>query len=81
MDHTKTDTFEGAIKGSQVSRRWLLKNSANITAGTVAVSALGISATANAHPVATKITQEIPHCDLETGEIFDRERHHRWDTI
>lgn len=36
-----TDSLENAFNGSPVSRRWLLRNSANAAAGVIAVSAFG----------------------------------------
>ena len=55
MDREKNidagDGLESAIKGGAVSRRWLLKNSANMAAGTLAISSLS-SATAEAKPAA-----------------------------
>jgi hypothetical protein len=82
MEEPKQSNFEDAIKGSFVSRRWLLKHSANITAGTVAISAFGVGTKLpEAQPLPACVHAEVPHCDLATGEIFDRERHHRWDTV
>jgi hypothetical protein len=43
--------LEVAIKGGAVSRRWLLKNTANVAAGTLAISSLS-SAAAEAKPAA-----------------------------
>lgn len=46
-----TDDLARAIEGGSVSRRWLLKSTANLAAGTIAVSALGTAA-AEAKPLA-----------------------------
>jgi hypothetical protein len=46
--------LEEAVKGLPVSRRWLLRNSANAAAGVIAASALGAGATA------TKAKAETP---------------------
>ena len=46
------DRFDSAVEGKAVSRRWLLKNTANMAAGTFAVSGLGVAAAeAKAAPV------------------------------
>ena len=72
-----TDDLERAGIGSKVSRRWLLRSTANLTAGLMAVGA-GSVAAAEATPVKTVAT---PDHDPASGEIFDRERHHHWDTV
>ena len=62
---------------NKVSRRWLLRSTANLTAGLVAVSAMHVAATEST-------PEEIavgPDHDPATGEIFDRDRHHHWDTV
>jgi hypothetical protein len=78
MNQSTLDNPENPARKTLRSRRWLLKRTVSITAGTVAVSAIGnIEAEAE-----KKIAADgTPHANLETGEIFDRERHHRWDTI
>lgn len=38
------ESLGSAIKGGAVSRRWLLKNTANMAAGTVALSSLSATA-------------------------------------
>ena len=69
-------------KGNKISRRRLLRNTANLTAGLVAVSAMHVDAAeaapADTTPVETAIA---PDHDPLTGEIFDRDRHHHWDTV
>jgi hypothetical protein len=77
MNQPKKENLESAIKGAPVSRRWILKNTMTVTAGTVAVSTLGREAA----KAETRQEDDTPHTNLETGEIFDRERHHRWDTV
>jgi hypothetical protein len=72
-----TDNIERAGIGSKVSRRWLLRSTANLTAGLVAVGTVSVAA-AEATPAET--VAALDH-DPATGEIFDRERHHHWDTV
>jgi hypothetical protein len=73
----ETDSIESAVTGSKVSRRWLLRSTANLTAGVVAVGTMSL-ASADARPVETVLA---PDHDPVTGEIFDRDRHHHWDTV
>jgi hypothetical protein len=68
---------EGAMKGNRVSRRWLLRNTINLTAGVVAASSTAAAAAATPDPPETL----TPDHDPVTGEIFDRDRHHHWDTV
>jgi hypothetical protein len=72
-----TDSIESAVTGSKVSRRWLLRSTANLTVGVVAVGTVGFAA------AETKSAETViaPDHDLVTGEIFDRDRHHHWDTV
>ena len=70
------DNIERAKNGSRVSRRWLLRSTINLTAGVVAASTTGAAAAA-----AAKAETIAPDHDPLTGEIFDRERHHHWDTV
>jgi hypothetical protein len=72
-----TDSTESAVTGSKVSRRWLLRNAANLTAGVVAVGTVNFAA-AETKPAETVVA---PDHDPVTGEIFDRDRHHHWDTV
>ena len=69
------DNIERAKNGSRVSRRWLLRSTINLTAGVVAASTTGAAA------AAAKAETIAPDHDPLTGEIFDRERHHHWDTV
>ena len=78
MNQLTPDNPESPSRKIMRSRRWLLKRTVSITAGTVAVSVLSNSEAKAEKKVASAGT---PHANLETGEIFDRERHHRWDTI
>ena len=68
---------EGTMKDNRVSRRWLLRNTINLTAGVVAASSTAAAAAATPDPPETL----TPDHDPVTGEIFDRERHHHWDTV
>ena len=79
------DDIERAVTGSKVSRRWLLRSSANLTAGLVAVGTIGTIDVAAAAPRSADsppVTAEVvADHDPATGEIFDRDRHHHWDTV
>jgi hypothetical protein len=72
-----TGSIESAVTGSKVSRRWLLRSTANLTVGAVAVGTVGFAAV-ETKPAGTVIA---PDHDPVTGEIFDRDRHHHWDTV
>jgi hypothetical protein len=75
-DNTTKDNMDTAVTRGKVSRRWLLRSTANLTAGLVAVGSLTAAAeTTPADPIAA------PDHDPLTGEIFDRDRHHHWDTV
>jgi hypothetical protein len=71
------DHIERAVTGRKVSRRWLLRSTANLTAGLVAVGSMNVAA-AETTPAETAVA---PDHDPVTGEIFDRDRHHHWDTV
>jgi hypothetical protein len=71
------DHIEHAVTGRKVSRRWLLRSTANLTAGLVAVGSMNVAA-AETMPAETAVA---PDHDPATGEIFDRDRHHHWDTV
>jgi hypothetical protein len=64
---------------NKISRRALLRSTASLTAGIVAASAINIDAAAETAPSAG--TAAAPDHDPATGEIFDRARHHHWDTV
>ena len=68
--------IERAMTGSRVSRRWLLRSTITLTAGVVAAST-----TATAAPTPDPPETLTPDHDPVSGEIFDRDRHHRWDTV
>jgi hypothetical protein len=72
-----TDSIESAVTGSKVSRRWLLRRTADLTAGVVAVGTMSFAA------AETTVAETViaPDHDPVTGEIFDRDRHHHWDTV
>jgi hypothetical protein len=72
-----TDSIGSAVTGNKVSRRWLLRSTANLTAGLVAACSVNVSA-AEMKPADTVVVQDH---DPVTGEIFDRDRHHHWDTV
>ncbi|HWB31624.1 MAG TPA: hypothetical protein VG714_00460 [Acidobacteriaceae bacterium] len=75
-------SFEGAIKGQPVSRRWLLRNTANAAAGAIAVTALGAGATEKAvagkASVGTAYPIENVHVEQPQGYVHSL---HGWDTI
>ena len=60
----------------KITRRRLLRDTANLTAGLIAVS--GVHIAAEPKPEETLAS---PDHDSEPGEIFDRDRHHHWDTV
>jgi hypothetical protein len=69
------DTHDGPVK---VSRRWILKSTASLTAGVVAIGQTRTTAAENPTPAPASVA---PDHDPATGEIFDRDRHHHWDTV
>jgi hypothetical protein len=78
-----SDDITSAVTGSKVSRRWLLRSTANLTAGIVAARSVTVR-DAEAAPAGETTPAAIvvdPDHDPATGEIFDRERHHHWDTV
>jgi len=73
------DSIESVVTGQKVSRRWLLRSTANLTAALMAagaVNATGVETSAD-----MVAAPEAPDHDPVTGEIFDRDRHHHWDTV
>ncbi|HEV3058561.1 MAG TPA: hypothetical protein VGY48_09940 [Vicinamibacterales bacterium] len=72
------DSTESEGRGIKVSRRWLLRNTASLTAGAVALSSMSLAATEATSPAEPAVA---PDHDPATGEIFDRDRHHHWDTV
>ncbi|HEY2152208.1 MAG TPA: hypothetical protein VGH34_15475 [Vicinamibacterales bacterium] len=79
------DKVNSAAPDKRVSRRWLLRSTASLTAGLVAVGKIDAidSAASEAAPVdAARVDALVaPDHDTATGEIFDRDRHHHWDTV
>ena len=73
------DNIDSGVTGDKVSRRWLLRRTANLTAGLVAVGTIEVAA-GETTPPPTETMIEPDH-DPVTGEIFDRDRHHHWDTV
>ena len=82
MDHQDSnyaEGIEGAIKGAPVSRRWFLRNSANAAAGTIAASAIGAAATAQAEAHANAASEhDALMADKPAGYVHSL---HGWDTI
>jgi hypothetical protein len=74
-----SENIESALTDNKVTRRWLLRRTANLTAGLVAVRTINVET----HPAETKLakTTIAPDHDPVTGEIVDRDRHHHWDTV
>jgi len=66
----------GAID-RKVSRRSVLRSAVGVTAGVAA------AATATFPAAEANVTETIgaPDHDPVTGKIFDRDRHHHWDTV
>ncbi len=73
------DDITSAVTGRKVSRRWVLQSAATVTAGVVAAGSVTL-ASGSATEAASAETPVPPDHDAVTGEIFDRDRHHRWDT-
>ena len=70
----------GAPDGHRkVSRRWVLQTAAGLPLGVAAASSLAHVNADAAAPAAD--TSPAPDHDPASGEIFDRERHHHWDTV
>jgi hypothetical protein len=83
--HPGVGGIEEAIKGLPVSRRWVLRNTANAAAGAIAVSALGAGAAkAEAGKVSAEAVtaqaavEERAHPDRPQGYVHSL---HGWDTI
>lgn len=75
------DRLDRAIEGGAVSRRWLLKNTANVAAGTIAASALGAAA-AEPKPkeAAAKASAEHdPHANHEPA--FNAAAFDGWESV
>jgi len=62
----------------KISRRAMLRTTATLTTGVVAAGAVSLDAAADTAPASSA---SVPDHDPATGEIFDRDRHHRWDTV
>jgi hypothetical protein len=75
MDHN----IDSGGTSDRVSRRWLLRRTANLTAGLVAVGRIEVAAEETTTPPTETMIE--PDHDTVTGEIFDRDRHHHWDTV
>jgi hypothetical protein len=75
------DRLDRAIKGAAVSRRWLLRNTANVAAGTLAVSALGAAAAELKPAPATgkASTQHDPHANHE--HVYTAAAFEGWESV
>jgi secreted PhoX family phosphatase len=81
--NTQEGGIEEAIKGLQVSRRWLLRNTANAAAGMIAASAIGAAkvesqSAVQSKPDASATITADDHLDKPAGYIHSL---HGWDTI
>jgi hypothetical protein len=74
------DNIDSAVTGNKVSRRWLLRSTANLTAGLIAVGTVNVTAAETTTAERMAAPEPLDH-DPATGEIFDRDRHHHWDTV
>jgi hypothetical protein len=66
-----------------ITRRTLLRRTATFTTGVVAASTISAAspiAAGSEGRACVNDTVARDH-DPETGEIFDRDRHHHWDTV
>jgi hypothetical protein len=73
-----SDSVDKHEEPAKVSRRWILKSTASLTAGVVAIGQAQATAMENPTPAPARVA---PDHDPVTGEIFDRDRHHHWDTV
>lgn len=64
---------------SRISRRTLLRRTATLTTGVVVAGSTTFAAAHTAQPETPQVG--APDHDPATGEIFDRDRHHRWDSV
>jgi hypothetical protein len=74
----KGDDIVNAITGRKVSRRHVLQSAATLTAGVVTARSVALSGATDS--VSAEAAASADH-DPVSGEIFDRDRHHRWDTV
>jgi hypothetical protein len=75
------DGMESAISGGAISRRWLLKNTANMAAGTLAIASLG-SAKAESKPgaeVRQASTEHDPHTNRKPA--FKPAEFEGWESV
>jgi hypothetical protein len=75
MDAKSPDALPADRK---VSRRWVLRTAAAVPIGVAAASSLGNT---DIDAGVTGTSSPAPDYDSATGEIFDRDRHHHWDTV
>jgi hypothetical protein len=73
------DMSRSSMGGRKVSRRWVLRTTAGLTTGVVAAGGVTLAAGRDGPSAADALF--APDHDPHTGEIFDRERHHHWDTV
>jgi hypothetical protein len=62
----------------KVSRRSVLRIAAGLPIGVAAASSFGNT---DADAAVSASSSPAPDHDSPTGEIFDRDRHHHWDTV
>ena len=66
------------MEKTKISRRSMLRSTATLT--TVVVTAGTLDAVVAAEPSRVDAPAAPDH-DRATGEIYDGERHHHWDTV
>lgn len=66
------------MQKTKITRRSLLRSTATLTTAVVAAGTIG--ADVGAEP-AREERPLAPDHDPVTGEVFDRDRHHHWDTV
>ena len=62
----------------QITRRTMLRRTATLTTGVVAAGSATFAAASSTPPDPPTVS---PDHDPATGEIFDRDRHYRWETV
>lgn len=78
------DSIESAVSGRKVSRRWVLRSTAGLTAGVVAAGAVNIAGAETKPAETANPTKNLADHDSVSGENIHHERHdrhHHWDTV
>ena len=66
------------MEKTRISRRSMLRSTATLTTVVVAAGTIDAVVVVEA---ARPDAPAAPDHDSATGEIYDRERHHHWDTV